>query len=144
MSIYYISRERCMVDYFQLYLDALCNTGPFYRRPLPPSREINMRYSQQPVGVIKLKTLMETIAQKGQRKGNFTYRSRKRTCATQMYIAGVSEQEQKKSTKGCSKLKSPETKQLRGIHLTKTVLKVWLINGQNVIDVSISEVELRC
>ena len=33
---------------------------------------------------------------------------------------------------------------LRGIHLTKIILKVWVINGQNVVDVSICEVELRC
>ena len=33
---------------------------------------------------------------------------------------------------------------LRGIHLTEIILKVWVINGQNVVDVSICEVELRC
>ena len=33
---------------------------------------------------------------------------------------------------------------LRGIHLTETILKVWVINGQNVVDVSICEVELGC
>ena len=32
----------------------------------------------------------------------------------------------------------------RGIHLTEIILKVWVINGQNVVDVSICEVELRC
>ena len=31
-----------------------------------------------------------------------------------------------------------------GIHLTDIILKVWVINGQYVIDVSICEVELRC
>ena len=33
---------------------------------------------------------------------------------------------------------------LRGIHLTEIILKVWVINGQNVVDVSLCEVELRC
>ena len=33
---------------------------------------------------------------------------------------------------------------LRGIHLTEIILKVWVINGQNVVDLSICEVELRC
>ena len=32
---------------------------------------------------------------------------------------------------------------LRGIHLTEIILKVWVINGQNVVDVSICEIELR-
>ena len=32
----------------------------------------------------------------------------------------------------------------RGIHLTEVILKVLVINGQNVVDVSICEVELRC
>ena len=33
---------------------------------------------------------------------------------------------------------------LRGIQLTDIISKVWVINGQNVVDVSICEVELRC
>ena len=33
---------------------------------------------------------------------------------------------------------------LRGIHLTEIFLKVWVINGLNIVDVSICEVELRC
>ena len=33
---------------------------------------------------------------------------------------------------------------LRDIHLTEIILKVWVINGQNVIDLSICEDELRC
>ena len=33
---------------------------------------------------------------------------------------------------------------LRRIHLTEIILKVWVMNGQNVVDVSICEVELRC
>ena len=32
---------------------------------------------------------------------------------------------------------------LRGIHLTEIIFKVWVINGQNFVDVSICEVELN-
>ena len=32
---------------------------------------------------------------------------------------------------------------LRGIHMTEIILKVWVINEQNVVDVSICEIELR-
>ena len=32
---------------------------------------------------------------------------------------------------------------LRGIHLTEIIIKVWVNNGQNVVDVSICKVELR-
>ena len=31
-----------------------------------------------------------------------------------------------------------------GIHLTKTILKIWIIDCKYVIDVSICEVRLRC
>ena len=34
--------------------------------------------------------------------------------------------------------------QLRGIDLTVIILKVWVMNVQSVVDVSICEVELRC
>ena len=32
---------------------------------------------------------------------------------------------------------------LSGIHLTEIILKVWVMNGQNVVDVSMCEVEPR-
>ncbi|XP_061195452.1 uncharacterized protein LOC133203697 [Saccostrea echinata] len=85
--------DRCMVDYFELYLESLGNTGAFYRRPLPPTDEVLIRFGQQLVGVNKLKSFMKTIAEKGELKGNFSNHSGKRTCATQLYISGVSEQE---------------------------------------------------
>ena len=34
-------------------------------------------------------------------------------------------------------------RKLRGIHLTEIILKVWVLNGQYVIDESICKVELR-
>lgn len=82
-----------MVDYFELYLGSLGKTGAFYRRPLPPTDEERIRFGQQVVGVNKLKSFMKTIAQKGELKGNFSNHSGKRTCATQLYMNGVSEQE---------------------------------------------------
>eukprot|EP00105_Crassostrea_gigas_P007334 XP_011421538.1 PREDICTED: uncharacterized protein KIAA1958-like [Crassostrea gigas] len=85
--------DRCLVDYFELYLGSLGNTGAFYRRPLPPTDEEQIRFGQQVVGVNKLKSFMKTITQKGGLKGNFTNHSGKRTCATQLYMNGVSEQE---------------------------------------------------
>ena len=33
---------------------------------------------------------------------------------------------------------------LSGLHLTYIIIKVWTINGQYAIDVSVCEVELRC
>ena len=33
---------------------------------------------------------------------------------------------------------------LSGIHLTQIILKIWVIDLQYVIDVSVCEVELRC
>ena len=33
---------------------------------------------------------------------------------------------------------------LRGMHMTEIILKVWVFNGQNVVDVSICEVGLIC
>lgn len=74
-------------------MGSLGNTGAFYRRPLPPTDEAQIRFGQQLVGVNKLKTFMKTIAEKGGLKGNFTNHSGKRTCATQLYMSGVSEQE---------------------------------------------------
>ena len=52
-----------------------------------------MRYGDQVVGVNKLKNMMEIICERGGLKGNYSNHSGKRTCATQLYMAGVDEQE---------------------------------------------------
>lgn len=44
------------------------------------------------VEVNELKSFMKTITQKGGLKENFSNPSRKRTCATSLYMNGVSEQ----------------------------------------------------
>ena len=87
-----VSGPRCLADIFDLYLRALGNEGDFYRRPLASSAG-NLRYSNQPIGVNRLALFMKEIAQKGGLKGNFTNHSGKRSCAFQLYNAGVPEQE---------------------------------------------------
>lgn len=66
------------------------NRGKFYRRPLMGN---GIRYGEQPVGVNKLKNLMKIICKRGGLEGNYSNHSGKRTCATQLYMAGVDEQE---------------------------------------------------
>ncbi|KAK3106549.1 hypothetical protein FSP39_022412, partial [Pinctada imbricata] len=87
------SGERCLVDYYRIYLDALGNEGPFYRRPLAASGSVSVRYGEQVLGINKLKGLMKEITGKAGLQGNFTNHSGRRTCATQLYHAGVDEQE---------------------------------------------------
>lgn len=52
-----------------------------------------MRYGEQVLEVNELKGLMKEIAGKVGLEGNFTNHSGKRTCATQLYQAGIDEQE---------------------------------------------------
>ena len=50
-----------MANFFKIYLDALGNEGPFYRRPLAGS---SPRYGSQLVGVNKLNSMMKVICEK--------------------------------------------------------------------------------
>ena len=77
-------------DYYEKYLTALGNRGYFYRRPLAGGI---VRYGEQVVGVNKIKGLMKEITTKTGLQGNYFNHSGKRTCATQLYIAGIPEQE---------------------------------------------------
>ena len=43
--------------------------------------------------IMKLKNFMKVICERGGLKGNYTNHSGKRSCATQLYMAGVDEQE---------------------------------------------------
>ena len=72
-----------------VYLDALGHRGAFYRRPLA----VGIRYGEQVLGINKIKGLMKEIIGQAGLVGNFTNHSGKRTCATQLYQAGVDEQE---------------------------------------------------
>ena len=73
---------------------AAIESGTFYRRPLAGNgSDEQVRYGQQPVGINMLATYMSEIAKRGGLQGNFTNHSGKRTCATELYDAGVDEQE---------------------------------------------------
>ncbi|XP_061180579.1 uncharacterized protein LOC133189188 [Saccostrea echinata] len=87
------SGERCIADYFDPYLDSLGRQGTFYRRPLPATSEVLIRYGNQVVGINKLKNLMRIICTEGGLQGNYSNHSGKRTCATQLYMSGVEEQQ---------------------------------------------------
>lgn len=87
---YCTSGERSLYTIFDLYLTALGNTGIFYRRPLPGPE---IRYGTHALGINKLKSMMKEMCAAGGLKGNFTNHSGKRTCATQMYLSGIDEQE---------------------------------------------------
>ncbi|XP_078330429.1 uncharacterized protein LOC111100766 [Crassostrea virginica] len=86
---YCLNAERCLADFYMVYLDALGHRGAFYRRPLA----VGIRYGEQVLGINKIKGLMKEITGKAGIVGNFTNHSGKRTCATQLYQAGVDEQE---------------------------------------------------
>ena len=70
--------ERCLVDFYMVYLDALGHRGAFYRRPLT----VGIRYGEQVLGINKIKGLMKEITGQAGLVGNFTNHSGKRTCAT--------------------------------------------------------------
>ncbi|CAC5391249.1 unnamed protein product [Mytilus coruscus] len=80
----------CIAEYYEKYLAALGNRGPLHRRPLAGS---SVRYGEQAVGINKLKGFMREITSKAGLQGNFTNHSGKRSCATQLYTAGIPEQE---------------------------------------------------
>ncbi|XP_061186495.1 uncharacterized protein LOC133194575 [Saccostrea echinata] len=65
---------------------------PFYRRPLENKNNLKT-FSKQCLGVNKLSKLMKSICEEGGLKGAFSNHSGKRTCATQLYQAGIQEQE---------------------------------------------------
>ena len=59
---------------------------------------VGIRYGEQVLGINKIKGLMKEITGKAGLVGNFTNHSGKITCATQLYQAGVDEQEIKSRT----------------------------------------------
>ena len=83
--------DHSIVDFYAEYLDALGREGKFYRRPLAGG--FGPKYGNQPVGINKLKSMIKIICSRAGLVGNFTNHSGKRTCATQLYMAGVDEQD---------------------------------------------------
>ncbi|XP_062602127.1 zinc finger MYM-type protein 2-like [Saccostrea cucullata] len=82
--------DRSLYEIFDLYLTTLGNDGLFYRKPLPGPE---IRFGTQALGMNKLKSMMKEMCAAGGLTGNFTNHSGKRTCATQMYLSGIDEQE---------------------------------------------------
>ena len=68
------------------------NRGAFYRRPLA-GLPIYIRYGNQVIGVNKHKNMIKVIWAHAELPWNYTNHSGKRTCVTQLYMAGVDEQE---------------------------------------------------
>ena len=66
------------------------NRGAFYQRPLAG---LPIRYGNQVIGVNKHKNMVKVIWAHAELSGNYTNHSGKRTCVTQLYMAGVDEQE---------------------------------------------------
>ncbi|XP_061170287.1 uncharacterized protein LOC133179582 [Saccostrea echinata] len=82
--------DRSLYGIFDLYLTTLGNNGLFYRKPLPGPE---IRYGTQALGINKLKSMMKEMCAAGCLTGSFTNLSGKRTCATQMYLSGIDEQD---------------------------------------------------
>ena len=85
----FFSDEKTNCRSFKKYLVAL-NRGAFYRRPLAG---LPIRYGSQVIGVNKHKNMIKVIWAHAELPGNYTNHSGKRTCVTQLYMAGVYEQE---------------------------------------------------
>ena len=66
------------------------NRDAFYRRPLAG---LPIRYGNQVIGVNKHKNMIKVIWAHAELPWNYTSHSGKRTCVTQLYMAGVYEQE---------------------------------------------------
>jgi integrase len=79
--------DRSIVNIFARYLEAIgAESDHFYKRPLTDGK-----FSRQPLGVNTLSGLMREMCNKGELVGQFSNHSGKRTCATQLYQAGISE-----------------------------------------------------
>ena len=77
--------ERCAVHCFEKYLQAIPQTGFFYRKPIgdhPP------RFAKQPVGVHTLQSIVKNFGFSGQ----YTNHSGKVTCATELFKNNIDEQ----------------------------------------------------
>lgn len=88
------SNPRCVVPYYEKYLDVIGHSGRFYRRSLPP-RNGDLVFSQQPVGVNTLRGYMKAmfnLAGIDYQGRNISNHSGKVTCCTRLYEANFDEQ----------------------------------------------------
>lgn len=60
------SGDRCIIDMFYVYLKAMDEEGPFYRRPLPPEGSQKIHFAQQTLEINKFKYFMKIIAERGE------------------------------------------------------------------------------
>lgn len=51
---------------FYVYLKAMDEEGPFYRRPLPPEGSQKIHFAQQTLEINKFKYFMKIIAERGE------------------------------------------------------------------------------
>lgn len=73
------SGDRCIIDMFYVYLKAMDEEGPFYRRPLPPEGSQKIHFAQQTLEINKFKYFMKIIAERGELREFFTILSGTRT-----------------------------------------------------------------
>lgn len=57
------SGERCIIDMFYVYLKAMDEEGPLYRRPVPPEGSQKIHFAQQTLGI---NNFMKIIAERGE------------------------------------------------------------------------------
>lgn len=110
--IKHYNNQQNILYYYEKYLGAV-GEGSFYKRPL----QGELRYSNQVVGVNKLKNFMKEICQLSGLEGRYTNHSGKKTCATTLYQQDVPEQEIMKRTghrsvAGVRKYQKPNTSML--------------------------------
>eukprot|EP00118_Oscarella_pearsei_P017107 m.168548 g.168548 ORF g.168548 m.168548 type:complete len:283 (+) comp38959_c0_seq4:5169-6017(+) len=87
--------SRSFYDHLRRYISLLPKeekfTG-FYKRPIEPGENGELRFSLQNVGVNTLRKFIPTMLDSIGIKGYFTAHSAKVSCATQLYRSGVDEQ----------------------------------------------------
>jgi integrase len=111
------SEERCLVRLYKLYLNLIGNEGPFYRKPLYGTV---LKFSAQVIGINTLTTLTSKMCKDAGLEGNFSSHSGKRTCATNLYQAGISEElimqrTGHRSIEGVRTYKRPSSEMLREV-----------------------------
>lgn len=66
------SGDSCIIDMFYVYLKAMDEEGPFYRRSLPPEGSQKIHFAQQTLEINKFKYFMKIIGlQKEENSGKF-------------------------------------------------------------------------
>ncbi|XP_048763272.2 uncharacterized protein LOC125671541 isoform X2 [Ostrea edulis] len=82
-------KDRSLFDIYDLYLSLIGNEGPFYKRPLDGTV---LRFSEQPLGLNKLSTIIKDMTEKAGMQGRYTNHSAIRSCATTLFQSGVDQQ----------------------------------------------------